>query len=216
MRLTGLPRQQTATNVTTGGTTRATGQRSPAAAALRLGEPAPSAPRRVARRRRPRPPFPTGNATAAEASRSRRARRCACCARRKFVDADETIFRENTAKFTAADRRAGPRRLRGLGRPAPADGGGRQHRRRARRRGRLGRRPAPLRRQDARPDRSRRLSRQEIRRLVPARREATARSARPSSWIVDPDGRRRRPAGLPQVLGEGGRLRQDPDRHDGS
>ena len=39
---------------------------------------------------------------AAEAARPRRAPRCACCARRKFVQPDEDIFRANTKKFTEA------------------------------------------------------------------------------------------------------------------
>ena len=61
-------------------------------------------------------------------------------------------------------------------------------------------------------DRSRHLSRREVWRLVAAGREATARAGRPASWIAHADRRLGRARRLSQVLGQRGRLRDDPDR----
>ena len=110
------------------------------------------------------------------------------------------------------DRRAGAGGFRRLGGPAAADRGDGQHRRRAGHRGRLDRRPAPLCGQAGRPDRHRRLPRQEIRRLVHAAPRCTASKWKTNKWIAIPMGGSGGPAVYRSLLAEGGRLRQDPRR----
>jgi multiple sugar transport system substrate-binding protein len=74
----------------------------------------------------------------------------------KFVQGDETVWLENTKKYqqmTGVERRRGPRRQRGLGRPASKVGGGRKRGPRPRHRLRLVRRRASVPRQAAEPQR---------------------------------------------------------------
>ena len=124
----------------------------------------------------------------------------------KFVQGDETLFLENSKKFTEQTGVAGHGHQRELGGPAAQDRDRGRDRQRPRHRLRLVRRPAQVRGAVRRPHRPRRLSRREVWRLVADRREVRQE---PDDRQVDRDADRRlrQPRRLPQVLGQRGRLR---------
>ena len=162
-----------------------------AAAARRGGGAARSRPRAPSRR----------------ACRSRTAPRCASSARPASCEPDEVIFRENTAKFAQATGVQVRVDFVGWEDIRAADRRHRQHRRRARRGDRLGRRPAHLRRQAGRADAtSPSTSASKYGGWMFLGREV--RQARAHQQLDRHPARRlHRPARLPHLGGEGGGLR---------
>ena len=131
----------------------------------------------------------------------------------KFVQGDETLFLENSKKFTDKTGVAGHGDQRELGGPAAEDGDRGGDRQRPGHRLRLVRRPAQVRGAVRRPHRPRRLSRREVWRLVADRREvrqepdhrqvdrhAGRRLRQPLSSIASPGSTRRATRPCPSDL----------------
>ena len=127
----------------------------------------------------------------------------------KFVQGDETLWLQNSAKFTAATGVEVAVDSESWEDSAAEDGGRRERRQRPRRGAGLAGGPAPLRRQARPARRAGRLSRPQVRRLVPG-----GRGLREEGGPLDRHAGRgqRQHGGLPPVLGSAGRLRRGAGR----